>query len=419
MDLTMIREPERAPADSGRQPRNGRPSGGFSIAGFTVRLTPGFYLLCMLTVLASAMALPGIAPELPAVVYLAATAGFVAALLVSLVTHELAHGVVARRYGAATREIRIGFFGGPWHGNGEFSTPRALWRVAAAGPAASLLIAGMSIAAAVGLAGLGAGPLPVFVLAITAWINILFAVVNALPGAGLDGGRIVHAWAWGRSGDRARAAVTAARVGQFTGALLTAGGIALFALGYANGAWAGLMGLLMVGASRAQAREVLTIAALTGLRVADILPLGPPRAVSGWLTVQAFLDDEMHGGARADQALGMATSGATAFPVRDFDGRTTGLLTLSQLAVVSAPRRDALRIADVATPVGHVVTTTVDEPLGRLVSRLARRPTIPAALHTAGHALVLGDDGVAAGVLTPADLARASQLGALNAGSPT
>lgn len=410
----MIRRPERAPA-AGGQP--GRP-GGFSIAGFTVRLTPGFYLLCMLAVIASAMALPGIAPELPALVYLAATAGFVAALLVSLVAHELAHGVVARRHGAATREIRIGFFGGPWHGNDEFSTPRALWRVAAAGPAASLLVAGISIAAAAGLAELGAGSLPVFVLAITAWINVLFAVVNALPGAGLDGGRIVHAWAWGRSGDRARAAVTAARVGQYTGALLTAGGIALFALGNVNGVWAGLMGLLMVGASRAQAREVLTIAALTGLRVADILPPGPVRAVSGWLTVQAFLDDEMHGG-RADQAPGMASSGATAFPVRDFDGRTTGLLTLSQLAVVPVPRRAALRIADVATPVGQVVTTTVDEPLERLVSRLARRPTIPAALHTAGHALVLGDDGAAAGVLAPADFARASQLGALNAGSPT
>ncbi|HEY5987969.1 MAG TPA: hypothetical protein VIV12_16590, partial [Streptosporangiaceae bacterium] len=170
--------------------------------------------------------------------------------------------------------------------------------------------------------------------------------------------------------------------------------------------------------------------ALTGLRVADILPPTPPRTVSGWLTVQAFLDDEVRGAARADGAgaegtgaqspgPGMANSGATAFPVRDFDGHTTGLLTLSQLAVVPAPRRDAVRIADVATPVSHVVTTTLDEPLGRLVSRLARRPTIPAALHTAGHALVLGDDGAAAGVLTPADFARASHLGALNAGSPT
>jgi hypothetical protein len=39
----------------------------------------------------------------------------------------------------------------------------------------------------------------------------------------------------------------------------------------------------------------------------------------------------------------------------------------------------------------------------------------PAALHTAGHALVLGDDGSPAGLLTPADMARAQQVGALYA----
>jgi Zn-dependent protease len=424
MGLTMIGQPGQAPAGSGpglgnsRNPNSQRrDTGGFSVAGFSVRLTPGFYLLCMLAVIASALALPSIAPGAPALVYLAATAGFVAALLLSLVAHELAHAVVARRHGAATREIRIGFFGGGWHGNAEFTTPRALWRVAAAGPVASLIAAAVSAGAAAGLAGLGTGKLAVFGLALTAWVNILLAVVNVLPGAGLDGGRIVQAWAWARSGDRTRATITAARVGQYTGALLTAGGVALFALGYTDGAWAGLIGLLMVGAARAQAREVLAIAALSGLRVADVLRPGRPDAVSGWLTVKAFLEEEPHGG--PGTAGGQVTTAAgTAFPVRDFDGRTAGLLTLSQLAAVPPPRRDAVRISDVATPVEHVVTTTLDEPLGHLVSRLAVRPAIPAALHTAGHALVLGDDGAPAGVLTPADFARARQLGALHMGAP-
>jgi hypothetical protein len=51
-----------------------------------------------------------------------------------------------------------------------------------------------------------------------------------------------------------------------------------------------------------------------------------------------------------------------------------------------------------------------------LLSRLATRPATPAALHTAGHALVVGDDGAPAGVLTPADFGRASQLGPLRRG---
>ncbi len=59
---------------------------------------------------------------------------------------------------------------------------------------------------------------------------------------------------------RARAATTA-RIGQFTGALLVAGGVAALALRYLAGAWAGLTGLVMVSAFRAHPRKVLAIAA--------------------------------------------------------------------------------------------------------------------------------------------------------------
>jgi hypothetical protein len=64
------------------------------------------------------------------------------------------------------------------------------------------------------------------------------------------------------------------------------------------------------------------------------------------------------------------------------------------------------------------VMTTPDEPLNDLIARLSVRPGVPAALHTAGHALVLDADGVVAGVLTPADFVRATQLGALHLGQP-
>jgi CBS domain-containing protein len=67
----------------------------------------------------------------------------------------------------------------------------------------------------------------------------------------------------------------------------------------------------------------------------------------------------------------------------------------------------------------HVVTTTPDEPLSDVLARMAVRPANLAALHTAGHALVLGDDGSVVGVLTPADLARARQVGALHASQRT
>jgi hypothetical protein len=70
--------------------------------------------------------------------------------------------------------------------------------------------------------------------------------------------------------------------------------------------------------------------------------------------------------------------------------------------------------------VAYLAFTTLDESLTDLRARLTRgggqrRPASPAALHTAGYALVLGPSGELAGLLTPADFARATQFGVLRA----
>jgi Zn-dependent protease len=411
--VTMTHLPGAASTDGSPGARNpqgsGSGKGSLRIAGVTIRLTVGGYLLAMLAAAAGALTLPAAAPGRSIGAYLAATAGLVALILASVAGHELAHAIVARRHGASVTEVLVGFFGGMSHGRHDLTTARAAWWVAAAGPTASLLAAGISTGAALGLSALGAGLLPVTVFTALAWINSFLVIFNLLPGAGLDGGRIVRAVAWARSGDPTRAGLAAARFGQVTGAVLAAAGVAAIALGHLTGIWIGLLGLIMVSASRAEARQTLTTAALSGLRVGDILPHRQPQApaAQAWQTVQAFLD----GG---DPAAGIAT----AFALRDFDGSPAGLLTLSQLAAVPADHRDAVRLSQVATPLAYVVMTTPNEPLNDLIARLSVRPGIPAALHTAGHALVLDADGAVAGVLTPADFVRATQLGALHLGQP-
>ena len=411
--MTMTRMPGTAPAGRGTDP--GRRKGGVRIAGFSIRLTGGAYLLAMVAVVVSALSLGAAVPGWPASAYAAATAGVVVVLLASMIGHELGHAVAARRHGAGSGEISVGFFGGTAHGRYQLPTPRAQWHVAAAGPAVSLAAAGISVAAAAGLSALGAGQLTVMVFAVAAWINAVLGMVSLLPGAGQDGQRIVRALAWARTGDPVHAGLASARTGQVTGAVLAAAGLVALALGYIGGLWIGLISLLMIAASRAEARQVLLTAALSGLRVRDILPLSPVTATHSWQTVRAFLDSAGPGAALA----GPAGSAATAFPLRDFDGRLAGILTLSQLAALRADRCDTTRLSDIATPIAHVVTTMPDEPLSDLLARMAVRPAIPASLHTMGHALVLGDDGALAGVLTPADMARASQIGALYRGGRT
>ena len=288
--MSITRSPDtREGPGTGAGP--GAPRGGLRLAGLPVRLTPGAQLLAMLTVLASALILPDLAPGWSALGYLAATAVLVIGFLASLIVHELTHAVVARNHGAPAGEIRIGFFGGAVHGRHEYATPRGLWRAAAAGPAASLVLAAACVGVTLGLAWLDAGRLLAVVFTGLAWINAVLAIFNLLPGAGMDGGRLVQALAWARSGDRARGAVTAARTGQVAGGLLIAGGVATLALGYLGGIWLGLIGLAMLASSRAQAREVLAITALAGLRVRDVVPgPGSAAAIPGWQTVRSFLD---------------------------------------------------------------------------------------------------------------------------------
>jgi Zn-dependent protease len=420
--------PARQPLDPGYFSRPGR-GGGFRVAGIPVTLTPGAYLLGVLAAGFGAFTLPALDPGRSPAGYLAAAAGVVVVLLASMVAHELAHSIMARRYGLSV-PVTVGLFGGVRHGRArrpgsaaeqELPGPGAQWRVAAAGPVTSLLLGLVSAAAAVAASLLGAGLLVVAVAAAAAWVNGLLAVANLVPGAGLDGGRIVRALAWARSGDPTRGGLIAARFGQVSGSILVAAGVTALALGHLTGLWFGLMGLLMVGASRAEASQVRTSAALAGVRVRDILPpdggLGP--TARGWQTVQDFLGEDSLGrdSLGRDGADRLARDGAAAYPVRNFDGQLSGLVTLTQLLAVPENRRGAARLSQVATPVACLTFTTLDEPLTDLRARLAHgeqsRADSLAALRTTAHALVLGPSGELAGLLTPADFARAVQFSPL------
>ena len=289
------------PGPSGSSPGPGR-RGGFRIAGIPRDAHPrGLPAGCAGRRVQRAHPARSRAGR-PVAIYLAAAAGVVIVLLASMVAHELAHSILARRYSLSV-PVAVGLFGGVRHGRArrpgesgepELPSPGAHWRVAAAGPLTSLVLGLVSAAAAVIFSVLGAGLLAVAVAAAAAWVNGLLAVANLLPGAGLDGGRIVRALAWARSGDFTRAGLIAARFGQVTGAILTAAGVTALALGHLTGLWFGLMGLLMVAASRAEASQVRTSAALAGVRVRDVLPLdgGLAPTARGWQTVQAFLEQQ-------------------------------------------------------------------------------------------------------------------------------
>src|SRR5215216_3170021 len=126
------------------------------------------------------------------VVAAATTAVFFGAVL----AHEVGHAVAAGRYGVGVEGIDLWLLGGMARLSDEAPSPKAEWRIAAAGPVVSVVFTGVFALAAVALNGTGAPRLATDAFVWLAVVNGILAVFNLLPAAPLDGGRILAAVIW-------------------------------------------------------------------------------------------------------------------------------------------------------------------------------------------------------------------------------
>ena len=143
------------------------------------------------------------------------TVGVVATLLffASVVTHELAHSLVANRLGQPVRRITLFIFGGMAHLSREPSNATAEMKIAVVGPLTSLALGALFWVCKRIVAGAGLPLLWAAVFKYLAFINVALALFNLLPGFPLDGGRILRGLLWRRSGDL-RAPRRVRRIGE-------------------------------------------------------------------------------------------------------------------------------------------------------------------------------------------------------------
>lgn len=356
------------------------------IAGFEVKVHWSVIVILWLFTWSLATALPGTVKGYSRPTYWLAGACGAVVLLASLLAHELAHAVVARRMGVGVGDVTLWLFGGVTTLQGEAKTPKAAFRIAAAGPATSLALSGAFAAVAIVLPTLGVGAIAVSVTWWLAVINLMLGLFNLLPGAPLDGGRLVRAYLWRRHGDSVRAAVGAARAGRVVAIILIVLGLAQFLVGgLVGGVWLAFIGWFIFAAAREEELQVTTRQALAGVRVVDAMTANP-RSAPGWLTVDEFIERYLLGAPHS------------AYPVADQNGSIVGLVTLRQLRGVAADRRATTTVREIALPLDRVPTAAPLESLSALIERLAM----------AGHcsrALVM-DGGKVVGIITPSDLAR-------------
>jgi Zn-dependent protease/CBS domain-containing protein len=356
------------------------------IAGVPVGINWSVLVIFVLITLGLAAGrFPLLYPNLHPVVY--GVAGLTAGLVffLSLLAHEVAHAVVARRHGVGVEGITLWLFGGVARLSGEAPDPGAELRIAGVGPLVSVVLAGAFYAVAVVVDAAGAPGIAVGVFTWLALINLVLAAFNLVPAAPLDGGRLLRAVLWRRHGDRQRAAVTAANAGRAFGWLLVAAGLWLFvAFVGIGGLWFMLIGWFLITAANAEAQHARVQAAFADVRVRDVMAPDPVVAPPS-ISIAEFLDGYVF------------RNRFSTFPLTTADGRLVGLVTLNRVKRVPPAQRDTTTLAQVACPPSEVATAAPDEPLADLLPRLAQCSD--------GRAVVVEHERVV-GVVSPSDVAR-------------
>ena len=202
--------------------------------------------------------LPALVPDQSQVTYWLVSALAAFLFYTSLLSHEMGHALVARRLGVNVGGITLWIFGGVARLRGDAASPGIEVKIAIAGPLVSLAL-GALFAGATVLLDVSHGP--AIIEGGCAWLaasNASLLAFNLIPAFPLDGGRLLRAWLWRRSGDRYRATSTAARLGRICSFLMIGGGVLLIVW---QGAWSGLwlilMGVFLMFAARAEEAAVL------------------------------------------------------------------------------------------------------------------------------------------------------------------
>jgi len=326
-------------------------------------------------------------------------AGVVVALLfmVTLLAHELAHAVVARHYGIRVRRITLWLLGGMTEFEDEAASAKSELLVAAAGPLASLGSAAVFGATATIAGRWHLPPVAVTGMGWLAAANVLLGAVNLLPGAPLDGGRVLRAVLWSRTGDRVRATVTAARVGSALGVGFMAWGALQVFGGSLSGLWLVLLGWFLYEMAIAEQRQTQLGAHLGTLTARQAMTTDPVTA-SGWWTVDTFLDRTAR---RQHHRV---------YPVVDFAGAVCGVMSLSELAALPPEQRMTMRVSTAARPLRKALRVSPDTPLIELARGTRLDPSRDLVLVVEGDRLL--------GVVSASDIARTMELTALGQRPP-
>jgi Zn-dependent protease len=354
------------------------------VLGFEIRLHLSWLFIVAIVTVTVAGRLTQFQPDIQPVaawgIGLIGSLGF----LVTVIIHELAHAVVARRDGATTKALVVQFVGSPAPIDVIASSPRAEAAIAIAGPLASLLLGSLLVALAAASLNIGGWGGPIAdVFMIVGALDLLLAGVSMVPAFPLDGARLVRAAAWARTGNERSGTRIAGVVGKLAGRVAMIVGLAVILTGDTlSGIMIGLIGWFLMASARSVDRWLILDQLIQGMSVGEAMEK-ELETISPQLTLDTFAPSILDG------------TVTPALPVLQED-RLVGIVGLAQVRAVAQRKWPSTRTEDVMIAEPEMPTASPDDRLTDALEALRQS-------HLDGLAVL--DGGILRGVLTRRSIA--------------
>lgn len=346
--------------------------------GIEIRVSIAWVALLAIVVLLGAEQAAAVAPELAPGVQWLVGAAVAVAFLVSVLAHELAHALTARRLGVEPGPVVLGFVGGLAPLDVQAARPRDELVIALAGPLLSFMVAVGASTVAVGIPGDGATAAVAGGVLVIGALNAILAILSLMPGMPLDGGRVVRAIAWARTGDPDRASAITATIGRLTGWVLGgAGAFVAVTLRPSEGLMILSLGWFLATGARALQRRLAVQALFRGVPVRAVMEQDLPE-LNGSLTLDTFVD--RFGG----------PDGATSLPVIA-DDAPVGVIGMAKIRRIGRKAWATTRAGDVMTTPPSAPFLRPDDPVWTALELLQKSGV---------DGLAVVEDGRLAGMLT-------------------
>lgn len=311
--------------------------------------------------------------------------GFITAILLfsSVLAHELGHSFVAISQGIPVKSITLFIFGGLATLEKESETPWQAFSVAIAGPLVSVLLFG--IFASVNANFSLSLPWKVIVSPV-AYINLVLALFNMIPGLPLDGGNVLKAIVWKITGNSNKGVIFAGKVGQVVAWIAISFGIlAIAGISQVGSFWTLLIGIFLLQNAGTATRSATVQYKLDQYTAEDAVITDSPLVNSG-LSIREFVNQYVIGQKRWRKFL-----------VIDAEEKLIGAISSEDLKQIATSQWNDIYLNEIVKPVPEIETIAAATSLLEVAKMIETKGL--------AELVVLGETGNVIGLLEKSSIA--------------